>query len=80
MVTQKLFRHEQIVERMRSWELQYLRVMLGYWRDRACEAERRLSRTGRAIGRSRLGLLERAQMLSVVRGIGGGEVSEGESD
>ena len=82
MTTPKVPRHNQIVERMKDWQLQYFRVMHSCWRDRALEAERRLTHTRRAIERARgLAVRERSLMIATVRGLGGyDEFEDSESD
>jgi hypothetical protein len=68
MVTQKVLRHDQIMERMKGWQLQHVRVMHAYWRGRALEAERRLTHTRRAIERARgLAVQERSLLIATVR-------------
>ena len=81
MTAQKVLRHDQIVERMKDWQLQYLRVMRTYWRDRALEAERRLTHTRRAIERARgLAVQERSLLIATVRGLGGYDEFEADSE
>ena len=75
MTSQKLHRHEQIVEWLKNLELQYMRAMRLYWRSRARRAERRLMGVEAQLEHLRgLNTRATARRLNAVHGVGGWQV------